>query len=131
MTALMMLSVILLSMLMILLSTLIITRIDSNWLLKQLELASELESDLQDTVDWGRKWLVDLNLKSSFEMLGLTNKLDWSSYIICTARTASKKIRAFIRPMKFFLLKLSYVSINLSFDHGWNAVVMSSLVLPV
>ena len=26
---------------------------------QQLELASELESDLQDTVDWGRKWLVD------------------------------------------------------------------------
>ena len=26
---------------------------------KQLELASKLESDLQDTVDWVRKWLVD------------------------------------------------------------------------
>ena len=24
-------------------------------------LASELESDLQDTVDWGKKWLVDFN----------------------------------------------------------------------
>ena len=28
---------------------------------QQLEFVSELESDLQDTVDWGRKWLVDLN----------------------------------------------------------------------
>ena len=28
---------------------------------QQLELASELESDLQDTVDWGRKWLVDFS----------------------------------------------------------------------
>ena len=28
---------------------------------QQLELASELESDLRDTVDWGRKWLVDIN----------------------------------------------------------------------
>ena len=28
---------------------------------QQLELASELESDLRYTVDWGRKWLVDLN----------------------------------------------------------------------
>ena len=28
---------------------------------QQLELASELESDLQDTVDWGEKWLVDFN----------------------------------------------------------------------
>ena len=26
---------------------------------QQLELAAELESDLRDTVDWGRKWLVD------------------------------------------------------------------------
>ena len=25
------------------------------------ELASELESDLQGTVDWGKKWLVDFN----------------------------------------------------------------------
>ena len=28
---------------------------------QQLELASELESDLGDTVDWGKKWLVDFN----------------------------------------------------------------------
>ena len=26
---------------------------------QELELASELESDLRDTVDWGKKWLVD------------------------------------------------------------------------
>ena len=35
-----------------------------NWtsdLWQQLELASELESDLRDTVDWGKKWLVDFN----------------------------------------------------------------------
>ena len=28
---------------------------------QQLELASELESDLRDTVDWVKKWLVDFN----------------------------------------------------------------------
>ena len=28
---------------------------------QQLELASELESDLQDTADWCRKWFVDFN----------------------------------------------------------------------
>ena len=28
---------------------------------QQLELASELEYDLQDTVDWGRKWLINSN----------------------------------------------------------------------
>ena len=40
--------------------------------------------------------------KSSFEMLGLTfsSKLDWGSYIISIAKTASKKIGALIRSMK-------------------------------
>ena len=28
---------------------------------QQFELASELESDLRDTADWGKKWLVDFN----------------------------------------------------------------------
>ena len=98
---------------------------------KQLEMASELESDLRDTVDWGKKWLVDFNAgktqlvsfdrsnnngsidmkmwgsileeKSSFKMLGLTfsSKLDWGSYIISIAKTVSKKIGALIRSMKF------------------------------
>ena len=41
--------------------------------------------------------------KSSFKMLGLTfsSKLDWGSYIISIAKTASKKIEALIRSMKF------------------------------
>ena len=98
---------------------------------QKLELASELESDLRDTVDWGKKWLVDFNAgktqlvsfdqsnnngsidvkmggsilveKSSFKMLGLTfsSKLDWGSYIISFAKTASKKIGALIRSVKF------------------------------
>ena len=89
---------------------------------QQLELVSELESDLRDTVDWGRKWFVDFNTgktqlvsfdrskntgaidvkmdgsvleeKSSFKMLGLTfsSKLDWGSYIVFIAKTASNKI---------------------------------------
>ena len=80
---------------------------------------------------WGRKWLVDFNAgktqlfsfdqsndtgaidlkmdesvleeKSSFKMLGLTfsSKLDWGSYIISIAKTASKKIGALIFSMKF------------------------------
>ena len=32
---------------------------------QQLELASELESDLRDSVDWGRKWLLDFNAKKT------------------------------------------------------------------
>ena len=41
---------------------------------QQLELASELESDLQDTVDWGRKWLVDFN-DGKIQLVSF----DWSS----------------------------------------------------
>ena len=33
----------------------------SSDLWQQLELASEVESDLEDTLDWGKKWLVDFN----------------------------------------------------------------------
>ena len=61
MTFLMILSVILLFMLMILLSTLKCDQ--ASW--QQLDLASDLESDLQDTVDWGKKWLVDFNAEKT------------------------------------------------------------------
>ena len=41
---------------------------------QQLELASELESDLQDTVDGGRKWLVDFNAgKTQLVLLDRSN----------------------------------------------------------
>ena len=48
--------------------------------------------------------------KSSFKMLGLTfsSKLDEGSYIISIAKTASKKIRALIRSMKFLSPKAMY-----------------------
>ena len=41
---------------------------------QQLELASELESDLRDTVDWGKKWLVDFNAEKTQLVL-----FDWSN----------------------------------------------------
>ena len=84
-----------------------------------------------DTVDWGKKWLVGFNAgttelflcnrsnnsgstkvkmdgsvlekKLCFKMLGWTfsSKLDWRSYIISIAKTATKKIGALISFMKF------------------------------
>ena len=44
-----------------------------------------------------------LEEKSSFKMLGLTfsSELDWNSYIISIAKSASKKIGALIHFMKF------------------------------
>ena len=44
-----------------------------------------------------------LEEKQSLKMLGLTfsSKLDWGSYFISIAKTASKNIGALIRSMKF------------------------------
>ena len=41
---------------------------------QQLEFASELESNLRDTVDWGRNWFVDFNTGKT--QLG---SCDWSN----------------------------------------------------
>ena len=98
---------------------------------QQLELSSGLESDFQDAMDWGRKWLVDFNAgktqlvsfgwsnntgaidvkmdgsvleeKSFFKILGLnfSSKLDWGSCIISIVKTASKIIGVLILSMKF------------------------------
>ena len=47
---------------------------------QQLELASEHESDIWDAVDWGRKWLVDLNTGktqlASFDRSNNTGAID-------------------------------------------------------
>ena len=47
--------------------------------------------------------------KSSFKIMGLTfpSKLDWGSYNISIAKTASKKIGALIRSMKFISPKVA------------------------
>ena len=88
-------------------------------------------------MDWGKKWLIDfivgkyqlvlfngsnnngsidvkmdgsfLEEKSSFKMLGLTfsSKLDWGSYIISIAKTASKRIGALICSMNFLSLEVA------------------------
>ena len=65
--------------------------------------------------------------KSSFKILGLIffSKLDWGSYIISIAKTASKKSRALIRSMKF----LSPEVINLPFGHAWNTIFRVSQIL--
>ena len=86
---------------------------------------------IHEILDWGSKWLVDFNAgktqlvsvdqsnktgaidvkmhgsvleeTSSCKMQGLTfsPKLDWGCYIISIAKTASKKIGAWIHSMKF------------------------------
>ena len=47
---------------------------------QELELASEIKSDLQDTVKWGKKWLADLNVGKtqlvSFDYSNNTGSID-------------------------------------------------------
>ena len=94
-------------------------------------MASELESDLRETVEWGRKWLVGFNAEKTklvlFERsnntcaidvkmdgsvlegksyiksldLNFSLKFNKGSYIISIADIASKKIGALICSMKF------------------------------
>ena len=100
-------------------------------------MASKLESDLRDAVNWDRKWLIDfsagktelvwlgqsnktgasdmkmggsvLEEKWSFKMLELSfsSKLNWGSYIVAIAKTASKKIETLMRCMKYFSPELA------------------------
>ena len=71
-----------------------------------------------------------LEEKSSFKMLGLTftSKLDWGSCIISVAKTASKKIGALIRSMKFLSPEVALYLYKLPYADVWNTIVMSGLV---
>ena len=50
-----------------------------------------------------------LEEKSSFKMLGLSfsSNLDWESYLVSIAKSASKKIDALIRSIEFIFPKVA------------------------
>ena len=56
-------------------------------------------------------------------------ELNWASYIVFIAKTASKKIGILIRTMKFLFLRLPFITINLSYALARNIVVIFRLVL--
>ena len=93
MTFMTMLSVILLSMLIILLY-----KCDqSSDLWQYLELTSELECDLKDTVDWGKKWLVDFNAgKTQLVLLHQSNNND-STDVKMNGSVLSKTGKTYIK----------------------------------
>ena len=98
---------------------------------QQLELAFELKFDLLDTIDWGKKQLVDfdeekhnidsfhqsnnsgaidvkmdwsvLKKTSSFNILGVSfsSKLNIGTYIVSIVKTAFKKSGALVFSLKF------------------------------
>ena len=61
----------------------------------------------------------------------LPSKYDWGSYFISIDNTASKKIGALLRSMKFLSPRLLCISINLPYRLAWNTVVTFGLVLLV
>ena len=73
-----------------------------------------------------------LEEKSSFKMLGLTfsSKLDWGSYMISIAKTASKKIGTLMCSMKFLSPEVVLYLYKSTIGRAWNTVVMSGLVAP-
>ena len=102
-------------------------------------MASELNSVLEDFLEWGRKWLVDfsagkaqlvlfdwsnnsgaidvrmdesvLDKKFSFKMLRLPffSKLDWGSYIIFIAETVLVRSMKFLSPEVYLCLHKSNI----------------------
>ena len=138
--------------------TILCSKYDQASDLWQLELASELESDLWDTVDWGRKWLVDFNagklnwlcltsLKTlvllMWKWMGLFSRknhllrcwgwlslLNWIGALTLSLllKLPPRKLEPWFVLQSFFLLKLLCISINLPYTHAWNTVVMSGLV---
>lgn len=97
----------------------------------QLEMAADLEADLGNVVEWGKKWLVSFNAaktqcvpftrsknwadidvkmqrtelekKESLKLLGLSfsSTLGWGAYIESIAKATSKKVGALIRSMNY------------------------------
>ena len=130
-------------------------------LLQQLELASELESNLWDTKDWPSKWLVDFSSGktqlTSFDQCNNTGAIDmkmdgsileenyllrswnWLSFSNCIgALTLFLLLKLYPRKLwhwfflwSFFLLRFLCISINLPYNHVWNTAVMFWFVLLV
>ena len=122
-------------------------------------MASELASDLGDTVDWGRKWLVDFKARKtqlvSFEWSNSSGAIDvkingpfleenhllrcwdWLSLpdwiraftLSLLLKLPVTKSELWFVLWSFFLLRLLCISINLPYVYAWNTVVMSGLAL--
>ena len=119
---------------------------------KQLKLTYELESDLQDTVDWNRsgllismlkrlkwfrltslitlvlliwKWMGLLLMKNLLRCWGWLSLLNWigSHTASLLLKLPPRKLDPWFVLWSFFLLRLLCISINLPYGHAWNNVV--------
>ena len=102
------------------------------WSVGTTSMASKLESDLWDTVDWDRKWLVDLNAGKtqlvSFECSHTTGSIDvkmavsfWGNQLLrCWSWLSLPNwigalTLSLLLKLPFFLLGLLCISINLPY----------------
>ena len=137
-------------------SVTLLSMLQASDLWQQLRLASEIEPDIRNTVEWGRKWLVDFDgettqlnsfdlpihwdaidvkmdesnsgEKSSSKMLGFPN---WIGALTLSLllKLSTRKLEPWFVLLSFFFLRLLFISINLLYGLSWNTVAMSVLVL--
>ena len=124
---------------------------------QQLELASELEPDWWHTVNWGRKWFVDLNVGKltwfcltglimlkllMWKWMGLFFRknqllrcwdclflLNWIGALTLSLLLHSKKTGVLIHSMKFLSPEVALYLYKSTIRPCWNTVAMSGLVL--
>ena len=125
----------------------------------QLKLVCELESDLQDTADWGRNWFSDwsagkiqlvlfdwsnntraihLKMDGSFveenhllKCWDCFSLLNWIGALKLSLllKLPPRKLEPCFLLWSFFLVRVLCISINPPYGLAWNTVVMSGLVL--
>ena len=103
-------------------------------LFQQFELASKLEPDLQDTLNWGRKWLLNFSFRKTWLVIfdhldfDIWCSFDSGSYIFSITKLYLRKLKPWFILEISFLLRLSFISTNLPTDILCNTVVISGLV---
>ena len=121
-------------------------------------MAFELETNLRDTVNWLRKWLVDFNAGKTQLVLsdpyyttdaidvkiaglllrknyllrcwGWVSLLNWIGALTLSLllKLLQRKLELWFVLWSFFLVQLLFISIHLPYCYAWNTVVTSGLV---
>ena len=141
------------------LSVILLTKFDHvSDLWQQQQLASELQSHLQDTVDWARKWLADFNAgktqlvlfdqpdnigtidvkmgefvleeKPPFKMLGCLSLLNYIQALTLSLllKLPPRKLDPWFILWTSFILGLLCISKNLRYCLAWNIVLLLGIV---
>ena len=114
---------------------------------------SQLQSDLRDTVEWAKKWLVDFNAgkielvlfdrsnntdgsvleeNSLLRCRGWLSLLNWIGALALSPllKLPPGKLLHWLVLWSFFLLRLLCISTNIPYSHAWNTFFSCCLVSP-